>query len=136
MAQGSGTFHVDRYDRSADRAERLLLDEIGYTAVLASAATDPEGCYLLEMYADGDTRDLTGLTVSLSLLVRAAAANSASAMTVSERLRRRTRHITVTSAVGRRLAGAAGPLDARRGGGRGAARRLRLVADRCRPPDR
>ncbi|HEX5909455.1 MAG TPA: sensor domain-containing diguanylate cyclase, partial [Thermoleophilaceae bacterium] len=106
VAQGSGTFHVDRYDRSADRAERLLLDEIGYSAVLAAAATDPEGCFLLEMYADGDTRDLTGLTVSLSLLVRAAAANSASAMTVSERLRRRTRHITVTSAVGRRLAGA------------------------------
>ena len=75
--------------------------------MLAAAATDPEGCYLLELYADGDTRDLTGLAVSLSLLVRAAAANSASAMAVSERLRRRTRHITVTSAVGPRLARAA-----------------------------
>ena len=80
VAQGSGTFHVDRYDRSADRAERRLLDEIGYSAVLAASATDPEGCYLVELYADGDTRELTGLAVSLSLLVRAAAANSASAM--------------------------------------------------------
>jgi len=112
VAQGSGTFHVDRYDRSADRAERRLLDEIGYSAVLAASATDPEGCYLVELYADGDTRELTGLAVSLSLLVRAAAANSATAMAVSERLRRRTRHITVTSAVGRRLAGVTSPLDA------------------------
>ncbi len=40
----------------------------------------PRAAYLLELYADGDTRELTGLTVSLSLLVRAAAANSASAM--------------------------------------------------------
>ena len=43
IAQGSGTFHVDRYDRSADPAERRLLDEIGYTAVLAAAATDTGG---------------------------------------------------------------------------------------------
>jgi len=112
IAQGSGTFHVDRYDRSADPAERRLLDDIGYSAVLAAAATDPEGAYLVELYADGDTRDLAGLTVSLSLLVRAAAANSASAVAMSERLHRRTRHITVTTAVGRRLTRASSELEA------------------------
>ena len=112
VEQGSGTFHVDRYDRSADPAERRLLDEIGYTAVLAAAATDAEGAYLVELYADGDTRELAGLAVSLSLLVRAAAANSAGAVAVSERLHRRTRHITVTSAVGRRLARAQNELEA------------------------
>jgi diguanylate cyclase (GGDEF)-like protein len=112
VSQGSGTFHVDRYDRGADPAERDLLDDIGFTAVLAAAATDSEGCYLVELYADGDTRELAGLSVPLSLLVRAAAANSASAAAVSERLHRRTRHITVTTAIGRRLAGARAPLDA------------------------
>ena len=105
-------------------------------AVLAAAATDPEGCYLLEIYADGDTRDLTGLTVSLSLLVRAAAANSASAM---DRVRAPAPPDPPHHRDQRRRPQAGGrsePARRGRGGGRGAARRVRLVADRRRPPDR
>ena len=129
VEQGSGTFHVDRYDRSADPAERQLLDEIGYTAVLAAAATDAEGAYLVELYADGDTREMAGLAVSLSLLVRAAAANSAGAMAVSERLHRRTRHITVDQRGRPQAVAGADRARGRRGRGRGGARRLRVAAD-------
>ncbi len=112
VARGCGTFQVDRYDRSADPAERRLLDEIGYSAVLAAAATDPTGAYLVELYADGDTRDLTGLGVSLSMLVRAAVTNSASAVAVSRQLRDQNRHIDVTAAIGSRLARAESELEA------------------------
>ena len=112
VAQGSGTFHVDRYDRSADPAERRLLDEIGYSAVLAAAASDFEGAYLVELYADGDTRELAGLAVSLSLLVRAAVANSATALALSQRLQQRSRHVAVTTAIGARLARADSELEA------------------------
>ncbi len=109
---GNGTFHIDRYDRSADPAERRLLEEIGFSGVLAAAAADTDGVYMVELYADGDTRELAGLGVSLSLLTRAAVASSATALATAERLRRRTRHIMVTSSVGTRLAAAASELDA------------------------
>lgn len=112
IEQGGGTFHVDRYDRDADPAERRLLDEIGYSAVLAAAVTDVDGAYLLEMYADGDTRELSALAVTLSLLVRAAAANSAGNLSVAHRLRARGRHIAVTTALGRRLLRARSELEA------------------------
>ncbi|HYI36135.1 MAG TPA: diguanylate cyclase [Thermoleophilaceae bacterium] len=109
---GSGTFHVDRYDRSADEAERRLLDEIGYTGVLAAAASDSDGTYLIELYADGETRELAALPVSLSLLARAAAANSSGAVDTAQRLRRRTRHIAVTGAIASRLARARSEIEA------------------------
>jgi diguanylate cyclase (GGDEF)-like protein len=104
VAAGNGTFLVDRYDNDADPAERRLLIELDYSAVLAAAVSDADGTYLVELYADGDTRDLPGVTLPLSLLVRAAVATSASAREGVRSLRRRTRHLAVTGHLMARLA--------------------------------
>ena len=68
VAAGSGSFIVDRYDRDADAAERALLVELGYSSVLAAAASDLGGVYLLEIYGDGDTAALAGAALRLELL--------------------------------------------------------------------
>jgi diguanylate cyclase (GGDEF)-like protein len=104
VAAGNGSFLVDRYDNDADAAERSLLIELDYAGVLAAAVSDVDGTYLVEVYADGDTRDLPAVNLPLSLLVRAAAATSASTREGVRSLRRRTRHLAVTGHLIARLA--------------------------------
>jgi response regulator RpfG family c-di-GMP phosphodiesterase len=104
VAAGNGSFLVDRYDNDADPAERRLLIELDYAAVLAAAVSDADGTYLVELYADGDTRDLPAVNLPISLMVRAAAATSASAREGVRRLRRRTRHLALTGHLMARLA--------------------------------
>ena len=111
VAAGNGSFLVDRYDAEADAAERNLLIELGYAAVLAAAVSDADGTYLVEVYADGDTRDLPAVNLPLSLLVRAAAATSASTRGSVSSLRRRTRHLAVTGHLAARLATASSELE-------------------------
>ncbi len=104
VAAGGGSFVVDRYDSNADQAERGLLDELCFTAVLAAAVSDFDGTYLVELYADGDSRELPAVELSLSLLVRAAAASSAAAVQGLRLLRRRTDHLALCGRLAARLA--------------------------------
>lgn len=104
---GSGSYVVDSHDRSADQAERRLLHELGYSAVLGTAVSDVEGTYLIELFADGDSSDLGAANLPLSLLVRAAAAHTNAAVRGGRQLRRRTRHLALMRALAGRLAAAA-----------------------------
>jgi len=105
LAGGSGAFIVDRYDRDADPAERELLSEMGYSAVLAVAASDLDGVYLLEIYGDSDTAALSGAELRLQLLARAAAGGSAETVGGVRQLGRRTKLLEAVGSLGARLAG-------------------------------
>lgn len=106
VAGGSGSFLVDRHDGAADPAERELLDELGYSAVLAVAVSDLDGTYLIEVYADGDSRDMSSITLPLSLLARAAAGSSANTVRGIRRLAQMTRHLELCGRLAARLTSA------------------------------
>ncbi|MGI8846607.1 MAG: HD domain-containing phosphohydrolase, partial [Thermoleophilaceae bacterium] len=101
---GSGSYVVDSHDRSADPAERRLLNDLDYSSVLGTAVSDVEGTYLIELYADGDTNDLTAANLTLSLLARAAAAHSNAAVEGVRQLRKRTRHLSLLGVLASRMA--------------------------------
>lgn len=72
---GGGSFLVVSGDADADPAERAVLDDSGYDAVLAAGGTDSTGVgWLLEVYADDLSVDFTGLAQALRALVAAALA--------------------------------------------------------------
>ena len=102
---GGGSFVVDRHDRDADPAERELLAELGFTGVLASAASDIEGVWLIELYADGDSADLSFADLRLQLVGRAAAGRSAAASERMSQLAKRTRQLALTGSLGSKLSG-------------------------------
>jgi hypothetical protein len=64
-----GTFVVRADDPSADAAERAYLAQFGLVAVLAAAARDDEGGWLMEVYADASTVPLEPLEPVARLLV-------------------------------------------------------------------
>lgn len=102
---GAGAFVIDRHDRNADPAERHLLRELDFAAVLGGVASDEEGAFLLEIYGDGDTSGLPAAELRLQLLARAAVDRSSGAR---ERLRRhdqRVRQLAATARLAERLAG-------------------------------
>ena len=103
---GSGSYLVERADRSADAAERELLMEEGHEAVLGVAAAAADGTYLVELYADRATAPLGEAELELRLLTRAAIPPGSAAGGDADRLRRRTRQLELTSSLGARLAGA------------------------------
>jgi len=72
LRAGSGCFvaHVD--DPDADSGERAVLRRHGRVEVLAAAASDEHGAWLLEVYADSDSRDLEDGALDAALLLRAA----------------------------------------------------------------
>jgi hypothetical protein len=111
VAAGSGAFIVDRYDRDADSAERDLLAELGYSAVLAAAVSDLGGVYLLEIYGDGDTAAFAPAALRLELLARAAAGGSAETATGVRQLEKRTRLLETAGSLGTRLSGLLDPAD-------------------------
>ena len=111
VAAGSGSFIVDRHDRDADPAERALLAELGYSSVLATAASDVGGVYLIEIYGDGDTAALPTAALRLELLARAAAGGSAETAMGVRQLDRRTKLLETAGSLGTRLAGLLDPAE-------------------------
>ena len=65
---GGGSLHVYAGDGSADAAERALLSELGMADVLLAAAADGRGSWLLEMYGDAESADLSLVDGALRLL--------------------------------------------------------------------
>src|SRR5215210_330459 len=63
-----GSLHVYAGDADADPAERVLLEEWGMTDVLAAAAADGRGAWLLEIYGDAESADLRLADAALRLL--------------------------------------------------------------------
>ena len=102
---GAGSFYVDRHDRAADPAERELLAELGFSAVLGAVVPDLDGAYLVELYADGDSADLAAAELRVQLLARAAAGRSSTSSERMRQLHKRTHQLAGASALGARLAG-------------------------------
>ena len=59
LLAGGGARHLYAGDDSADAAERALLDGLGMTDVLLAAAADGRGAWLLEIYGDARSADLS-----------------------------------------------------------------------------
>ena len=59
LLAGGGSRHLYAGDDSADAAERALLDGLGMTDVLLAAAADGRGAWLLEIYGDARSADLS-----------------------------------------------------------------------------
>ena len=69
ILEHGGAFVVRAGDPEADPAERAVLTEFGMQAVLAVAARDDQGTWLVELYADGATAPLEPLEPVVRLLV-------------------------------------------------------------------
>jgi hypothetical protein len=72
LLAGGGSLHVyagdGGADADADAAERALLGELGMADVLLAAAADGRGSWLLEMYGDARSADLSLVDGALRLL--------------------------------------------------------------------
>ena len=84
LANG-GSLHLYAGDADADPAERALLEDWGMTDVLAAAASDGRGAWLLEIYGDAESADLRLADAALRLL-------AAHAVRPAAGLRRRAPH--------------------------------------------
>jgi diguanylate cyclase (GGDEF)-like protein len=84
LLAGGGSLHVYAGDADADPAERVLLADWGMTDVLAAAASDGRGSWLLEIYGDAESADLRLADAALRLLV-AHAVRPASGLRVERR---------------------------------------------------
>jgi diguanylate cyclase (GGDEF)-like protein len=67
LAHG-GSLHLYAGDEQADPAERALLEDWGMTDVLAAAASDGRGAWLIEIYGDAESADLRLADAALRLL--------------------------------------------------------------------
>jgi diguanylate cyclase (GGDEF)-like protein len=65
---GGGSLHLYAGDAGADAAERALLRELGVTDALLAAAADGRGAWLLEIYGDAASGDLSAVDGVLRLL--------------------------------------------------------------------
>ena len=77
ILEAGGSFVVAAEYEEADQAERRLLEEWSLTAVLAAAAPDASGAWLVELYADELTRDLHTAAPYVRLLVAEAVRGAA-----------------------------------------------------------
>jgi diguanylate cyclase (GGDEF)-like protein len=108
---GSGGFAVRRRDASADPAERSLLEELGHETLIAGAAANGTGTWLVELFGDESSAGLTDALPALRLLARAAIPpRVAEAVLGAEQ--RRARGLDLLVALSHRLADAAGELEA------------------------
>ncbi len=105
VKRGAGAFVIDRYDRDADGAEAALLRELDFTQVLGAAVTDPDGCYLLEIYGDGATSPLAAAELRVQLLARAAVGRTAGTDARIAAREKRVRRLEAAGTLGERLAG-------------------------------
>jgi diguanylate cyclase (GGDEF)-like protein len=108
---GSGGFAVRRRDASADPGERSLLEELGYEAMIAAAAANGSGTWLMELFGDDASAGLTDALPALRLLVRAAIPPRAAESTLDTE-QRRARGLDLMVALSHRLVGAAGEAEA------------------------
>lgn len=69
-------FHVAVNAPEADEAERRLLADLGYRAVLAAAATDASGRWLVELFGDERTPPMNEHLPLLRALVSHAVASA------------------------------------------------------------
>ena len=76
LVVGGGARAVSVDDPSAEEAEVAFLEEWGYAGVLAAAAGDEAGTYLVELFADEGTLELGPAIAQLRLLVLAAVSTS------------------------------------------------------------
>src|SRR5215210_6658478 len=107
VESGSGGFAVRRRDASADPAERSLLEELGYETLIAAAAANGAGTWLVELFGDEASAGLTDALPTLRLLARAAIPpRAAEALLGAEQ--RRARGLDLMVALSHRLAG---PMD-------------------------
>ena len=74
LLAGGGSFVTWASDPAGDPAERALLAEFGLHGVLAAAAADAEGVWLVEVFADAETLSLAGVEAAARLLVTEAVA--------------------------------------------------------------
>jgi diguanylate cyclase (GGDEF)-like protein len=88
LAAGSGGFAVRRRDASADPAERSLLEELGYEAMIAAAAANGTGTWFVELFGDDASSGLIDALPALRLMARAAMPPRASEATITGEQRR------------------------------------------------
>ncbi|MCO5326891.1 MAG: diguanylate cyclase [Solirubrobacterales bacterium] len=69
---GSGWFTARIGDEASDQAERAMLQHEGFEGVVAAAAGDDDGVYLVELFSDDPASDLQSLAAPLALSVAAA----------------------------------------------------------------
>ncbi len=103
---GAGSFAVSAADPEADPAELAVLAAFKRTGVLAAAAADHDGTWLLEVYSDEDSAPLEDGRLEAGLLVRAAIPPRPAGRGGAGLLERRTRQLRLTSALAARLAAA------------------------------
>jgi hypothetical protein len=77
ILESGGSFVVAAEDEEADPAERRLLEDWSLTAVMAAAAPDASGAWLVELYSDEHTRDLHTAAPYVRLLVAEAVRGAA-----------------------------------------------------------
>jgi hypothetical protein len=65
---GGGSLHLYAGDDRADAAERALLAELGLTDVVLATAADGRGAWLIEIYGDAASADLSAVDGVLRLL--------------------------------------------------------------------
>jgi diguanylate cyclase (GGDEF)-like protein len=106
VRQGSGSFIFRQGDSAGEPSELELLHEFGYDSVLASAAGDREGTYLVELFGDAVSGPLEEIEVELRLAARAAlpARPGSAPSPGSAPLERRSRNLDLATALGARLA--------------------------------
>jgi diguanylate cyclase (GGDEF)-like protein len=109
LATGSGAFVVHVDDETGDPAERNILEHFGRTGVLAAAAADHDGTWLLEVYSDERSAALEEGRLEAGLLVRAALPPRPAGKGGAALLERRTRQLLLTSALAARLAASSHP---------------------------
>jgi diguanylate cyclase (GGDEF)-like protein len=111
VAAGAGSFVVRADDPGADPAERAVIEEIGRAAVLAAAAADHDGTWLLELYADGYSAAMEEARLEAGLLMRAALPPRPAGKGGGALLERRNRQLQLTSALAARLAASSNPTE-------------------------
>ena len=102
---GAGAFVARVDDRTADEAERELLEVHNRTGVLAAAAADHDFTWLLELYSDERSAPLEEAMHECGLLLRAAIPPRPAGKGGAALLQRRTRQVQLTSGLAARLAG-------------------------------
>ena len=103
LQAGAGAFVARVDDRTADRAERTLLELLGRTSVLAATAAEDDLTWLLELYADDRTASLEEGVVEAALLLRAAIPPRSARKGAALR-ERWARQVGLTNALGTRVA--------------------------------
>ncbi len=100
---GAGFFTLRVDDENGDPAERALLEHYARTGVLAVAAADHDGTWLLEIYSDTASGSLEEAALDAGLLMRAAIPPRPAGRGRGAMLERRTAQLRLAGELGLRL---------------------------------